>query len=81
MTHRTGGRRWLLAALAVTVVIGAVWGVQGGSCVTGSGGGADCASTPAVGVAGAWVLTIGGVLFVLHALRRGFRTRTREPRR
>jgi hypothetical protein len=80
MAQRTGGGgRWLLAAVVVTVAIVLVWGVQGGGCAGGIGGDADCTSGPVVGVAGAWVLTISGALFVLHALRRGYRQMRRHP--
>ncbi|WP_199421638.1 hypothetical protein [Actinotalea solisilvae] len=80
MAQRTGGGgRWLLAGVAVTLVVVLVWGIQGGSCASGIDAGADCASAPVVGVAGAWVLTVGGGLFVLYALRRGFRALRRQP--
>lgn len=80
MAQRTGGGGlWLLAAVAVTLMIVLLWGVRSGSCAGGIGDGADCTLAPVVGVTGAWVLTIGGAVFVLYALRRGLRALRRQP--
>lgn len=76
---RRGSGLWL--AVAVVAVVGVplvAFGFQTGSCVdyvAESGAESFCATGPAVGLAGAWALSVAAVLFAAYAVRRGLSAR------
>ena len=76
---------WLGAAVLVTLAVALlVFGLRTGQCVdyvSGSAGQSSCTSGPAMGVPGAWVLGVGGGLFVAYALYRALGGRSRKSPR
>jgi hypothetical protein len=68
---------WLVAALVTVVVVpAAAFGYEAADCVdyvVGFPAESYCTSGPAVGVAAAWLLSAGALMFAVSALRRGLR--------
>lgn len=80
VVRRHGGTPWLLAAAGGVLALVVLWSLRYGSCPS-AGDGSDpsvCVAEPVTGVAGAWVLSVVGVLFVGYALRR-YQLRRRPP--
>jgi hypothetical protein len=77
--------RGLLLGAAVIAMVAVPWVVFGfrtGECFDSVSATASyCTSGPAVGVGGAVLLCLGGVLFVVHALRRALGGRSRTSPR
>ena len=80
-----GGKRWFTAALLVVVLVPILaFGFQTGRCVDftaeaiAAGAESYCTSGPAIGVVGAWVVTVAAVIIAAIAVYRGLLLRRRH---
>lgn len=81
-TETSKGRRWPWVALIMGTLLAVAlsWGVWSGSCVDvpeESDATSFCASGPAVGWPGAWIILAAGLILVAYAITRLVRARRR----